>query len=184
MHNNILIVNKDIVYTNWIAISGAPSSGKTSVINNLEKMGYEVVNDKAREVLEEARKLSPERDFAAIQLEIVERMESEMRNVNPDKLTLFDYGMPDNIAFQRLGEIEIAKTLKLAKKYIYKAVLILEPISFKCDGLRDKDREHQHLIHEMIVNIYEELGYKYELVPDLKLEDRVQYVHEKIRGLK
>jgi predicted ATPase len=40
-------------YTNWYVITGAPSSGKTSVICDLEKLGYRVVHEVARAYLDE-----------------------------------------------------------------------------------------------------------------------------------
>jgi predicted ATPase len=42
--------------TNWYVITGAPSSGKTSVIRELEGLGYRVVHEVARAYTEEELK--------------------------------------------------------------------------------------------------------------------------------
>jgi predicted ATPase len=41
--------------TNWYVITGAPCSGKTSVIRELEKRGYRVVHEVARAYIEGKR---------------------------------------------------------------------------------------------------------------------------------
>ena len=42
--------------TNWYVITGAPSSGKSSVIRELENLGYRVVHEVARAYIEEELK--------------------------------------------------------------------------------------------------------------------------------
>jgi predicted ATPase len=42
----------DMSETNWYVITGAPSSGKTTLLKELEELGYRVIHEVARAFIE------------------------------------------------------------------------------------------------------------------------------------
>ena len=47
--------------------------------------------------------------------------------------------------------------------------------------MRDEDKEEQEKIHDEIVKVYGELGYKAVSVPFMSVKDRVKFIIDKIR---
>ena len=61
------------VETDWIVITGPPSSGKTTLIEKMAEKGYEVLHDIAREIIVEMKQKSKPVDERTKQLLIVKR---------------------------------------------------------------------------------------------------------------
>ena len=169
------------VRTNWSVITGAPSSGKTSVISFLEKEGYSTVHDVARVILEEAVDKGVNWPTFFIQNLIVSRLRKICEELDTDKIIFFDYGFPDNLVFQNMNGMVVPEAVFDAKIVRYKNVFLLEPLVFESDGVRDKDKDKQLDIYYAIKETYMKYGYEPITVPVLSLEDRVEYIKSYIK---
>lgn len=169
------------ILTNWIVISGAPSSGKTSVIIALEKDGFKVVHDIARLVLQENLKSNSNLTAEEIQYQIHTKTKAIVKSCNPEELILFDYGLPDNIVFQKFSGSNLIESHILASEFQYRMVFILESVGFKKDGIRDKDESNRDQLHRQIWDSYIKYGYTPVLVPKSSISDRVDFIQKSLR---
>jgi predicted ATPase len=92
------------VSTNWVVITGAPSSGKTSVIDALALRGYAVQGEVARAVIErhlkEGKTLAEiRRDESALQREMLEEKIALEKSLDPAALVFLDRAMDDSITY-------------------------------------------------------------------------------------
>lgn len=94
--------------TNWCVITGAPCSGKTSVVKELERRGYQVVHESARAYIDQqlaaGKRLdqikADERTFENHILNAKRAIESTLP---PEETIFFDRGLPDSIAYFKLA---------------------------------------------------------------------------------
>ena len=88
--------------TNWYVITGAPSSGKTTLLGHLASLGYEIVPEAARAFIDEEMKSGKtleeiRTDERVFQRNILCRVEEVENMLDPQQLHFFDRGIPDNI---------------------------------------------------------------------------------------
>jgi predicted ATPase len=102
---------------NWYVITGGPSTGKTTILNILKSKGHKVFPEIARIVIDEgiAKGLSVEqirRDEKKFQMKVLKRKQQIEANHQADKLTFFDRGMHDTLAYMRSYGWKIKKELE------------------------------------------------------------------------
>lgn len=167
--------------TKWYVITGAPSSGKTTTISILSKMGYLTHTEAARilidkeiskgKSLEEIRK--DEREFQRKVL----RMKIEIEEKLPkDKIVFLDRGIPDTIGYYQLYEFDVQEILKFCKRNVYKKIFFLEPIPFEKDYARIEDEKKAEKLSELLKKAYLDLGYEVIVVPRMTIEKRVNFI--------
>jgi predicted ATPase len=118
-------------------ITGGASCGKTSVINELKRRGYEVVRETARDII--TKRYTNEVD----EKEMLKRQklifhDQIIREDNLEKgLVFLDRGLIDVLAYSRLFLKKIPKNI-LNHRYSkrYSGVFVLERLSLEKDGLR------------------------------------------------
>ena len=171
------------VETNWVVITGSPSSGKSTLIEKLSKMGYEVLNDVAREIIQEMKQNSDPIDEKKKQLLIVERLLQKYCSISRNELVFLDYGMPDNLVFQAMAGFSIDFAEKAAKLIRYRAVFLLKPLKIDYDGVRNLDYKTQHRIHNEILKKYIELNYNPVIIPSADLQYRLDIILKYIKEI-
>lgn len=165
--------------TNWTVITGAPSSGKTYIVSELEKFGFNVVHDIARKVILDR---CIKNDYFT-QLEIVNKTHEIYENLNINQSVILEYGLPDNIVFQAINNLIIPESEKYIEEYKYKNVFILEPLFFEEDGIRNEYKDKQIYIYQEIIKIYLHFGYEPIIVPRLKKMERLDFIKKQL-GIK
>ena len=180
MDTNKGIVNFGIS-TNWNVITGGPSSGKTTIVNQLKKLGFSSTPEAARVLIDiginngltiqEIRR--DEEQFNQSILCIQMAMENILV---PDHVCFHDRGTPDSLAYIRLsgGDESIAR--KFAMKRKYNKIFLLELLPFKKDYARTEDSDKAKQIEQMIYETYEELNYEVILVPVSTIEERMDFI--------
>jgi len=182
--------------SNWYVICGGPSSGKTTLLRELEKRGFKTRGDVARVVLERevAKGRSPNevrKNEVEFQREVT-RIKLEKDKALPKNVTtFFDTGLPDGIAYMiasgnlgSIDEVEAASleiteardALQTVRDVGYRKVFILEQLPILYDGVRTEDNEHARKIGEALRQVYEFLGCEIVDVPALPVEDRVKFI--------
>jgi predicted ATPase len=173
-----------MIKTNWIVITGAPSSGKTSVIQEIEIRGYAVRHELARQIIE--AKLSRgitldeliNKHAIELQNEIVNAEILDQQKRPPLKVIFLDRGMGDRIAMDRSLGIDPARSIKAAKEFLCSAVFIMDPLpSYVEDGVRVQTAEESKALDLIIEDVYSrDLGYSVTRVPVMPVSQRADYI--------
>ena len=173
--------------TEWCAITGAPSSGKTSVIEELARRGHAVQGEVARELiqtdLKAGKSLSEIRDkdhVQQLQRRILDVKLARERELDPKRLVFMDRGLPDSIAYFRLAGLDPSPAVEASKIFRYRAVFLLERLPLVKDGVRTEDDRQAAAIENMIVADYGSLGYDITRVPVLGIAPRADFILQKL----
>lgn len=165
----------------WYVITGAPSSGKTTLINSLAKIGYHTVPEAARtlidremkegKTLEDIRK--NEIEFQRKVLEIKIKTEKELPK---NKIVFFDRGIPDTIAYFNLYDSNIEEVLNLCKEKNYRKIFLLENLLFEKDYARVENDERANKLQSLLRKAYSDLGYEIIDIPVMPVEKRLEII--------
>ena len=108
------------VKTNWCVITGAPSSGKTSVIDDLARRGYQTEPEVARELIESClqhgqkiEKVRARNDW--LQNEILRLKLAHERRQDSKQLVFLDRGIPDSLTYFRIAGLDLS-AVKIAAR--------------------------------------------------------------------
>lgn len=174
------------IATNWSVITGAPGSGKSSLVNQLRSLGHQVVTDPAREILERRvitgmSKHEARSDYRKIQTQILSKMIVDARKIDVNQSVVFDYALPDNLAFLIEGGLPWeSKYIRAACCYNYRRVFLLDILSansnLDSDLVRTETREQRERIHELLKDVYRELEIPITAIPVGVVQDRVKWV--------
>ena len=170
-------------------ITGGPGCGKTSVLEALKKMGYEIVPEGARQIIEEQQqKPNPilwNTDFLEFEKLLIER-QFELEAKIAKFPAFIDRGLPDCFAYctnynVKLPEHIVEKILN----HKYHKIFILDPLPrqhYANDNARWESKEQADTIHNHIENTYKKLGYEIHNVPVMPIEERARFIINAIRG--
>lgn len=171
---------------NWYAISGVASSGKTTIINLLEKKGYKVLHETATEFV----KLQISKGYTVHQLR---KSEENFQNIifelkvfyesllDSNELTFIDRGLPDTVAFYKQYGIPMSdRVQKLLNEASYKKVFVFERLPLVKEDFRPEPEEELASMDRYNEKAYRDLGHKVEKVPVMSIEDRLEFVLKKL----
>jgi predicted ATPase len=139
----------------WIVITGAPSSGKTTLLQALQERGYRVVAESAREVLAECRL---DESGADVQRMIEQRQMTKEMALPVDQRIILDRGLPDSLAYRQLVGLEVEELRALIQPERYAVVFLCGFGEHTADGVRKDDVERAQRIESLIRDVYKELG--------------------------
>lgn len=167
--------------TNWIAITGAPSSGKTSVLNALEKRGHKICHEAARELIEarlaQGQTLEQVRaDAKGLQREILRIKMEWTQRFSPGDLVFFDRGIPDSLSYFRAAGLDPQEIMPLATRFRYARVFLFERLPIVRDGVRTESEADARQIEDFLVRDYTALGYDLVRVPVMPVEERADFL--------
>lgn len=112
-------------------LTGAPGSGKTSMLVELAKRGFPVIDEPARGVLAQQRLIDGEGVYDKNPLLFKELMLSRMlydyENAPKYDLVFFDRGLPDLIAYSKCFSLDIGSELKASRKNRYNSTVFFAP---------------------------------------------------------
>lgn len=167
---------------NWYVLTGAPSSGKTTIIKLLEEKGYTVQHELARiyidqemkqgKTLQEIRKNGKVFQDNILKLKI----ESE-KKLKKDTVIFFDRGIPDTVAYYELLHIPQDNFLKtVLKNSSYKNIFLFESLPFTKDYARIETPEESLRIEKLLEKCYKKLNIPMIKVPVASIEERLQFI--------
>jgi predicted ATPase len=167
--------------TNWGVITGAPCSGKTSVICELERRGFRVKHEVARALIDAAlargHSLKEIRaDEAAFESRILScKVEIESR-LPPEPLIFLDRAIPDSIAYFRSAHLDT--TLPMAKSHLfrYRKVFFFDRLRIEKDAVRIEDEAAAERLERLLWESYRNLGYAIIRVPVMPVKERTEWV--------
>lgn len=168
--------------TSWIVITGAPSSGKTSVIDALTSRGYAVQGEVARELIEECLRHGLSlADVKAdggkqLQADILRIKTSREKQLAPLDTVFMDRGMPDSISYFRLAGLDTNAAMAACRHFRYRAVFIFDRLPVIRDGVRSEDEAAAMQIDVMLEADYRTLGYVPVRVPVMPIAARTDFI--------
>jgi len=173
------------IKTNWYVVTGGPSSGKSKTLEHLAFLGYPIITESARvlidnelskgKTIQEIRK-----DEKKFQIKIFDlKVQAEDRTPK-NRLTFFERGIPDSLAYYRLHKQEEAPVIKASQSRKYKGIFLLEQLPFDKDYARTEDGVIAKKLSQLIYEAYIEMGYKVIKVPVMPIDKRIKFILDRM----
>ena len=167
--------------TNWHVITGAPCSGKTAVICELERRGHPVVHEAARAYIDQ--ELQKGKTIARIKTNILaferhilyQKIEIE-QSLSKDATVFLDRAIPDSIGYYLLEGLNADDPIQKSGLCRYKNIFFFERITFEKDSVRSEDDEIAAALDGLLKKSYQMLGYDIISVPLMTVEDRADFI--------
>ena len=173
------------INTNWHVITGGPCSGKTKVIEYLAFLGYAIVPEAARILID--LEISKGKTIKEIRFDEVEfqretlKMKIEAENrMPPKKIIFFERGIPDSIAYYCICGEDSAFVIKTSQKRKYKNIFLLEQLPFKKDYARVENEKLSCDLNKLLYGAYSKLEYNVIRVPSKSIKERAEFILSKI----
>ncbi|MFP4846104.1 AAA family ATPase [Winogradskyella sp. PE311] len=179
-----------------IVITGGPATGKTAIIDNLNSKGYKCYEEVIRKLTAEAQNSGDITETHSNPIALVNdsvlfnttlinlRVADFKASEKLDNLvSFFDRGMPDVLAYMDYFNQEVGKDfIDICKTYRYDFVFLLPPWKaiYKDDAERFETFDQATDIYHKLMQTYQRFDYKIIEVPFGKIEDRTQFIIEKL----
>ena len=174
---------------NYIILSGAMGAGKTSVMKKLRDSDHTCVDEPARQILAEQRKIAgnglPEKDPRLFTELMLSRTIFQYKlHENFSGPVFFDRAMPDFIAYSNLFNVNEKVFRNAAEEYRFnKTIFFFKGIEsiYTTDDERKMSFEQADGFGNRVREIYQELGYEIQEVPFLDFGSRAEFILNKIK---
>ncbi|MBL0683245.1 AAA family ATPase [Aquimarina mytili] len=179
-----------------IVITGAPGTGKTSVIIKLEESKFYCFHEVIRTMTQEAKKNNGSNTMVSNPIVSVSdpyefntkilnaRIQQFKDGLSKDNEVLFyDRGIPDVLAYMDYFEQQYENHfINECKKHVYDHVFILPPWKeiYVSDEERFESFEQAEEIHHHLLNTYTKLGYNCIEVPFGTVTERNTFILKNI----
>lgn len=169
----------------WYVLTGAASSGKTTLAKALAEKGFKVSLEVAREVIDQgiAQGLSVSEiraDERAFQTKVHHMKIVKEEHSDPHEIIFFDRGIPDTIPYFQLINAPTQDLQTACNNCSYKKVFLLDRLPYELDYARIENEEQQAMLHKNLERVYRDLGFPVIRVPVLPLADRVDFILQEI----
>ena len=175
------LIGNTAAQTNWCVITGAPCSGKTSVIEGLAERGYRVVHEAARAFIDSQLALGAalseiKADILAFERQILmEKVRNEEQIPKP-QMVFLDRAIPDSIAYFQIEGLDISEPLQYSQSVRYRNVFLFERLTLEKDPVRSENQALAIRIEGLLAKSYAMLGYEVIAVPVLTIDQRIDFV--------
>ena len=168
-----------------VVLIGGPSSGKTTLIEALKKKGFTCYPEISREIIQEAQAQGIEQLFLEKPLLFSELLlEGRKKQFvsaqhETDSIIFLDRGIPDVLAYMHyIGDSYPAFFDEACKNHKYNAIYVLPPWEeiYVSDTERYESYEQAVLIHNHLLETYQNYGYMLTEVPKASVENRVDFI--------
>ncbi|HIP47624.1 MAG TPA: ATPase [Lutibacter sp.] len=175
-----------------IVLTGAPGTGKSTVIHELEKRNYFCMHEISRDVTLEAQKNGTDQLFLTEPLLFSDmllkgRTEQYQKATKMAKeMVFFDRGIPDVHGYLNYISMEFPDSyIKTSRENRYDFVFLMPPWEdiYVQDNERYENFEQALAIHNHLLNTYKALNYNVIQVPTGTVDDRTDYILNVINTL-
>jgi len=174
-----------------IVITGGPSTGKSTVINELKNRNFICFDEVSRDIIKEAQRAGIEQLFLEdpylFSKKLLEGRVKQYHQADQvdDALVFFDRGIPDVNAYLKYIKQPVPEEFEqITKAHPYDRLAFIMPPweeIYTMDAERYENFNQAQLIHNKLVNYYKELGYFLIFVPFGPVEKRVDYILDSIK---
>lgn len=170
-----------------IIISGAPGTGKTSIINKLLLDGEKCHPEMSREIISEQLAIkgskTPWQDLDKFTELVIKKRTEQFHSAN-SPLEYYDRSVIDSFAYILKDNLKIKSQWKsLANKNRYfKKVFLAPPWKeiYKKDAERQEDFETAEQIHLFLLKAYYMYDYQVIIIPKTNVYERVEFIQKQI----
>ncbi len=171
----------------YYIITGAPSTGKTSILNELSKRGFKCHSEIARQVIREnldsGLEIFPWNQMQLFSDMVLDRMKTLVQQFEPSELQFLDRSMVDLIGYMNFAGKEAPKHyIEEALKVGYAKKVFYLPIwkeIYTNDEERKESAEEAFKIASSLYKAYDDLGFEIIEVPLKSIEERVEFILQK-----
>ncbi|MBP9777984.1 MAG: AAA family ATPase [Rickettsiaceae bacterium] len=171
---------------NYYVITGAPGSGKSTLINSLRKEDYICVDEPAREIIAEQKAINGQglynknkKLFLKLMLSRSICRYNQWNDI--DKPIVFDRGMPDVIGYAKLFELDPQPFIKASQICKYNNKIFFLP-SWREIYSNDEDRtmsfDDAKMFGDLIEQSYIDLDYNIITVQLVSIDKRVEFISD------
>lgn len=175
------------IQTKWHVITGAPCSGKTTLIDLVAARGFLSVPEVGRKYIE--REIAKGRTIDEIRASdvafasMIKDLQLEIeRGLKATEVIFLDRALPDCLAYFRLAGLNPNEILPECFYHRYASVFVLDRLPVQHDGVRTEPDVTADLLDEWLARDYSALGYGVVRVPVLPPEKRLAFVNEILAG--
>ncbi|RTK95120.1 hypothetical protein EKI60_01545 [Candidatus Saccharibacteria bacterium] len=168
---------------NWYVITGGTSSGKSTIIAELKKLGHTVFDESARVIIDAGLAAGKtveqvRADERAFQEAVLQKKIDIEQAHDQSLLTFFDRGMHDTEAYFKHYGWELSEAVKEASRgSTYNKVFLLDQLpNFEKDYARTEGEGFSDTISKLLHEAYEANGMKPIRVPVLPIPERVKFI--------
>jgi len=170
-----------------IVISGAPGTGKTSLIKELSNRGYICHPEISREIIADqiATKgsITPWQDLNRFSKIVIEERLNQFKQAS-NKIEFYDRGIIDALAYLLKDKIAIKQEWEvIARKHRYfNKVFITPPWEdiYHTDEERKEDFSTATKVHKFMIETYKLYGYQVITIPKASIDDRINFILNEI----
>lgn len=171
----------------WYVLTGGPSSGKTTLIDDFNKRGFKTVPEAARtwidQELAKGKTIEDIRgDEEKFQQGIINLKVQIESGLPTDEVVIMDRGMHDSVAYMKYYRMNITPEFQKifdAAKYEKIFVLDMLPV-YQNDYARTESKDFADSITELLEAAYKEAGFEVVRVPVLPPAERAQFILDHI----
>lgn len=170
--------------TEWVVVTGAPSSGKSSVLKYLSELGYDTRTEVARDYFENNAATNPNvrSDEASFQQNVTQQKLKLEKSLPLNSQIFLDRGIPDSISYYRVSGLNPNEAVYDCQHFRYKKVFLFERLPIHNDGVRIEDDATSDFIQKWLGLDYKALGYEIISVPVMSIKDRAEYIIHNLLG--
>jgi len=181
MIKSSIIQEHSMKQTNWHVITGAPCSGKTTVIRELEQLGYPVVHEVARAYIDERLKTGEtidriKADILSFERHILYEKIAIEQSLFKEETVFLDRAVPDSIGYYIIEGLDPDDPIQKSRLWRYKTVFFFERIPFERDPVRSENGKIASRIDGLLKESYGMLGYEIVFVPLMTVSERVSLI--------
>ena len=174
-----------MIKTNWIVITGAPSSGKTTIIESLQEKGFRTEPEVARSYLKqlvEAKKYDSMRNghILDLQKKLFSLKCEREQGLPTNELIFFDRGLPDSLAYFNFYQLKTEFIEDKLDYFHYEKVFYLAGLPVINDEVRRETPEQAKQIGKEIWQAYLSLNYQPILIPAVSIEERLELILQQL----
>ncbi|MEM6720902.1 MAG: AAA family ATPase [Bacteroidota bacterium] len=164
-------------------ITGAPGTGKTTLLNALQQQGYCTFEEVSRRVIVSQQNIkgtkTPWQDIVGF-TEIVYQQTVQELALPLTSNAFVDRGLADTIAYLKLKHHPIPKKLQQFEyKNYYHATVFLMPIweeIYTTDSQRLQSFEEASQLQELLIEVYQKLGFSIITLPKVSVAERFEFI--------
>ena len=171
-----------------VIITGGPGAGKTTLLTTLAARGYACVHDCARAIIQDRLRhgLSARPDPREFATTILRMDIAQYRQASTEAdLVFFDRAIPDALCMLNdLGLVSMAEAGQSVLDFPYcRQVFVAPPWEeiYTIDSERDQRFDESVRVHRRASDWYEALGFELIDVPRVSVEQRCDFVLQRLR---
>ncbi|MDQ5884385.1 MAG: hypothetical protein QG556_724 [Pseudomonadota bacterium] len=162
--------------TEWVVVTGPPSSGKTTLIEALQAKGYLISPEVARELIVECTQTNTFQSIDIFQRQLLAITCRREHFLDSNQMIFFDRGIPDSIAYFKYNHLDTKDAMQASKFRRYKQVFYCEGLPVIHDAVRKESDAAAKKIGRLILEAYQILNYHPIILPVVSVEQRLNLI--------